>query len=128
MKILSPTVHGVLDYVVVLLFALAPTLFGFTGLPATVSYVLASVHLVMTLCTAFPLGIIKLVPFPLHGGIEVAVVLALAVIPWALGFADVPAARNFFLSAAALIALVVVLTNYRGATATSSAPLRASPA
>jgi hypothetical protein len=31
MKILSASAHGVLDYVTVILFALAPTLFGLTG-------------------------------------------------------------------------------------------------
>ncbi len=121
MKILSPTVHGALDYVVVLLFAVAPTVFGFTGVPATLAYVLAGVHLVMTLCTKFPLGIVKLVPFPIHGMVEVAVVFGLAAAPWLLGFADVLAARNFYLGAAALIAVVVVLTNYRGVPTTRTA-------
>lgn len=121
MKILSPTVHGALDYVVVLLFALAPTLFGFTGVPATLSYVLAGVHLLMTLCTKFPMGVIKLVPFPIHGMVEVAVVLGLVAAPWLFGFSGVLVARNFYLGAAALIAVVVALTNYRGVTATENA-------
>ncbi len=121
MKLLSPSVHGVLDFVVVLLFALAPTVFGFSGLPATLSYALAGVHLLLTLCTAFPMGIVKLVPFPVHGMVEVAVVLALVAAPWVLGFADVIAARNFYLGAAALIAVVVALTNYRGVDATRAA-------
>ena len=121
MKVLSPTVHGVLDYVVVLLFAAAPTVFGFTGVPATLSYVLAGVHLTMTLFTRFPMGLVKVVPFPVHGMVEVAVVVGLVAAPWLFGFNDVPAARNFYLGAAALIGVVVALTNYRGVTETRAA-------
>jgi hypothetical protein len=115
MRLLSPTVHGYIDYFVVILFACAPMLFGFAGVPATLCYVLAAVHLTMTLLTAFPLGVLKVVPFPIHGAIEAVVVLALAVFPWLLGFAEVHAARNFFLFSAAAIAIVVALTNYRAA-------------
>jgi len=73
MRALSPTVHGILDYLVVIAFALAPSLLGLSGVPATISYVLAVVHLLLTLVTAFPLGAVKLVPFPVHGAIEFVV-------------------------------------------------------
>ncbi len=66
MKVLSPTIHGILDYVVVIAFALAPALLGLSGLPAAISYSLAVVHLLLTLATAFPLGAVKLVPLPLQ--------------------------------------------------------------
>lgn len=125
MKVLNARVHGVLDYGVVALFALAPTLFGFEGTPEIACYVVAAVHLVMSLLTAYPLGILKLIPFPLHGRVEVVVVPSLVALPWLLGFSDVLAARNFFLAAAALIAVVVILTNYKSAADSSS---RAVPA
>ncbi len=73
MKILSPTVHGMLDYLVVVGFALAPAVVGFSGLPATISHLLAIVHLGLTLATAFQLGIWKLVPLAVHGAIELIV-------------------------------------------------------
>lgn len=113
LKVLSPRVHGFLDYVVVALFALAPTLFGFGGMPATVAYALAGIHFTLTVLTAFPMGLVKLVPFKVHGVLEAGAMLGILAAPWIFGFADVPAARNFYLGAGALIAGVVVLTNYQ---------------
>ena len=34
MKILNPTVHGYLDFLTVIIFAVAPTVLDFGGLPA----------------------------------------------------------------------------------------------
>lgn len=113
MKIVSPGAHGVLDYVTVVAFALAPTVLGFSGLPATICYVLAAVHLVLTLVTAFGAGLAKVVPFHLHGVIELVVSLVLIVLPWLLGFASVPAARWFFVGAGVVIFVVWLLTAYR---------------
>jgi hypothetical protein len=114
MKVISPSAHGVLDYVTVVAFALAPTVVGFSGLPATICYVLAAVHLVLTLVTAFGAGVAKLVPFHLHGRIELVVSLVLIVLPWLLGFAGVLAARWFFVGAGVVIFLVWLLTAYSG--------------
>ncbi len=123
LKILSPRIHGVLDYAVVALFLLAPTLFRLEGTPATVAYVVAGIHLSLTLLTAFPMGVIKLIPFKVHGVIEVAALLGIAAAPWLFGFSENATARNFYLAAAALIAGVVVLTNYN--TSEARAPQRA---
>lgn len=113
LKVLSPRIHGYLDYVVVALFALAPTVFGFGGTPAIVAYALAGIHLTLTVLTAFPLGLVKLIPFKVHGVLEVGAFLGILVAPWLFGFADQAAARNFFLGAGALIGVVVALTNYQ---------------
>lgn len=119
MKVLNARVHGMLDYVIAALFALAPTLFGFEGTPQIVCYVVAAVHLTLSLFTAYPLSIAKLIPFPLHGKVEMVVVPSLVALPWLAGFSDVTPARNFFLAAAALIAVVALLTNYQSADATA---------
>ena len=113
MKLLSSTVHGFLDYVVVAAFALAPTLFGFGGAAATISYVLAGVHLVLTALTAFPPGLIKLVPATVHGWIELVVAICLIALPFVAGFTG--AARNFYLVAGAVIFVVWLITNYETA-------------
>jgi len=113
MKIISPGAHGALDYVTVVAFALAPTVVGLSGLPATICYVLAAVHLVLTLATAFGAGVVKVVPLHVHGGIELVVSLVLVVLPWILGFAGVVRARWFFVGAGVVIFLVWLLTAYR---------------
>lgn len=69
MKILSPKTYGYLDYAVVAWFLAAPMLFGSTGIGATISYVLAIIYLGLTVLTAFPLGVIKVIPLKFHGAI-----------------------------------------------------------
>ncbi len=121
MKILNARIHGYIDLVVVALFLLGPSLFGFGGTPRIACYVVAAVHLGLTLSTAYPMGLLKLVPFPAHGVVELLVIPSLVALPWVLGFNEVLAARNFFLASAGLVAVVVVLTNYKAADARSHA-------
>ena len=111
-KPITPRLHGALDYAVVLAFLLAPSLFGLVGFAATLAYLLASVHLLMTLLTAFPLGIKGIVPFPLHGTVELVVGGVLAVL--GLVLFDGPA-TGFYLAMGVLILAVWALTDYRAA-------------
>lgn len=115
MKILNPRVHGYLDYAAVLLLALAPTLFGFSGTPAALCYVLAIIQGGMSLMTAYPLGAVKVIPFTVHGGIELATAVFLVLSPWLLGFSDIASARNFFLVAGIGLGGVWLTTNYKAA-------------
>lgn len=112
MRIVDARTHGRLDYLTVLAFAAAPSIFGLTRTPAIVSSALAAVHLALTLITAFPAGAAKIVPLLVHGGIESVVAIALLALPWIFGFASVHAARNFFAGAGVVIFLVWLLTRY----------------
>jgi hypothetical protein len=112
MRILSSRIHGILDYVTVVGFALVPTLLGLDGLPKWICYALAGIHLLLTLLTNFPLGAFKRIPLTLHGLIELIVSIALVILPWVLGFADYAAARYFFVAAGGAIFVVWVLTEY----------------
>ncbi len=59
MKILNTSIHGILDYATVIAFASAPTLLGFSGAPAMLAYLLAAIHLAMTVLTDMPLGLVS---------------------------------------------------------------------
>ncbi len=121
MKLLTPRMHGYLDFVVVAAFALAPSLFSFSQTPARISYVLAVVHLLLTLLTAYPMGVLKLVPFKIHGGVEFVVSFTLVALPFIFGYAGEPAARNFFIAFGIVVFLVWLVTDYDAAdTATAS--------
>ena len=113
MTILSPRAHGFLDLVAVAGFLAAPRLIPLTGLPAMIAYALACVHLLLTLLTDFPLGILRLVPFTAHGAIELVVSVALALLPWLLGFSADHAARNFYAAVGVALFLVWLITEYR---------------
>jgi len=81
---------------------------------AAIAWGLAVVHLLMTLFTRFPLGLVKVIPFPIHGVVElvVGVVLVFAM-PRLLGASLGPPARTFFIGAGAAILAVWALTRYR---------------
>ncbi|MFN9965263.1 MAG: hypothetical protein ACK52N_00165, partial [Lysobacteraceae bacterium] len=62
MKMLNASIHSTLDYVTVVVFASAPTLLDFSGAPAVLAYLLAAVHLAMTVLTDMPFGLVKIIP------------------------------------------------------------------
>jgi hypothetical protein len=115
MKVLNPRTHGYLDYGAVALLALAPTLFGFSAVPAAICYFVAVMQLAMSLTTAYPLSLAKIIPFTVHGAVELGVAFALALSPWLFGFSYEDAARSFFIIAGVGLSLVVLVTNYRAA-------------
>lgn len=110
-KILTPTLHGYLDYVTVVLFLAAPSLLGLTGMVGIFAYVLAIIHLAMTLLTDFPLGVYKLVPFHMHGWVERVVGPGLVLLSFVLGFAQT--ATSFYVLIGIVIILVGLLTDYQ---------------
>src|SRR5258705_1904249 len=111
MKVISDTAHGVLDYLAVAVFAWAPSVLGLTGFAALVSYALAAIHLVMTLLTNMPLGVLKIIPMRLHALVEMLVgpvlVVAALVLPTILGDK-----REFFLVMGLVISAVWLLSSY----------------
>lgn len=111
MKIISDQMHGMLDYLTVAIFALAPSLIGLTDLAALASYALAVIHFGMTLITRMPLGVVKLIPMKLHALVELMVGPVLLV-----GGLLVPAlptvSRIFFVVMGLVIFAVWLLSSY----------------
>jgi len=112
MKIINAKVHGYLDYLVVLIFVCGPVVFHLSTAPAVISYSLAGVHLLLTLLTDFPLGVVKVVPLKWHGIVELIVGPALVALPFVLGFGAEPSAQYFFVVNGIVVSLVWVLTDY----------------
>ena len=57
---------------------------------------MAAIHLTMTLLTAFPLGVAKVIPVKLHKLIETIVGPVLIAVPWILGFSENLTARYVY--------------------------------
>ncbi len=114
MKVISPRVHGYLDFLTVAIFLLAPTLLGLSQLPAMLAYSLAGVHLLVTLASDFPFGVVKLIPFTIHGWIERLIGPSLIALPFIVGFANEEMARNFYIAMGVVIIVVGLLTDYQG--------------
>lgn len=130
MKILNPKKHGVIDYVLVAVWALAPSVLEFSRTPQLVSYASAVALLLLSLITAYPLGALKLIPFTWHRTVEIVVVPTLLAAPWLFRFSEEIAARNFFLVSGVLVGIDVAITHYLNAPANvvgSGGPYRTAP-
>jgi hypothetical protein len=111
-KPITPRIHGILDYALVAVFLNAPMVFGFTGMPASVLYWLAGIHVLMTGFTDFPFGMFKVIPLRVHRAMDLLGGVFLIVAPWVLGFAGEADARNFFVVVGILGLAAVALTDY----------------
>ncbi len=117
MKLLSPRIHGIFDYATAATFAVAPMLFmlGHSRVPIVACHVMAGTLLVVSLLTRYPLGALRIIPFPVHGMIEVVSSVGLVALPWLGGFADQPVARTFFVAAGLSVFTLWLVTDYAAA-------------
>ena len=120
MKFLSPQVHGVLDYLLGALFIAAPFMFGFVSpLAQIISLAIGASVILLSLLTRYPLGVLRVIPFPVHGAVEFVAALALIAMPWFAGFEGVPPARNFFVATGVALFAVWLTTDYKAAELTT---------
>ena len=113
-KFLEPKTHGILDYALIAAFFAAPAIFEFADRATTLSYLIGAVYLGTSLLTRYPLGLLKWIPFPLHGILETLMAVGFIAFPWFFGFAEDAAARNFYVVAGIGLLTIVALTDYRG--------------
>lgn len=111
MKLTSKT-HGAIDYLVVIFLLLSPTLFGLKDTTTLVTYALAVIHLLLTITTKFELGIVKIIPFKIHGTIELIVSIVLIGVALYLGSLEGDVSRNFYISFGIAVFLTWLLTDY----------------
>lgn len=112
MKPINPVVHGVIDYMASAFLLLAPSIFGLVGVPATILYVIGTLQLLMSLMTAYPLGLFKTIPFTVHAGIEASAAVFMIIAPWLFGFNMVPVIRNLYVLSGLAVVAVWSLTDY----------------
>jgi len=116
MKILSSKAHGILDYLFALFLLASPTLFQMEGNLSVITYALGITHLAITALTDFELGLIKMIPFRIHGLIEVFVSLGLAGLAlWFFNDTGNEFGFYYFIILAAVIMLVFILTDFKSA-------------
>jgi hypothetical protein len=90
LRFISTRTHGVLDYVVGALLIVVPYVLGFADGTAAqwVPQALGLVAIGGALLTDYELGVMRVIPMPVHLGIDVASGALLALSPWLFGFAD----------------------------------------
>lgn len=112
MKKLSAGIHGILDYVTVLILLISPSVLNMQTFGENFTYALGSIHLVLTLCTNFKAGVFKIVPLKIHGLIEVIVAAALIVISIGFGFSGNTICFYYYLVFSVLLFMIWLLTDY----------------
>ena len=88
--ILPTRIHGMMDYLMGALLALAPFVFRFGAGPQTMLPVLLGLGMIaVAVFTDYELGMFRLIPMPAHLVLDAVVGLLLAVSPWLFGFAHI---------------------------------------
>ena len=113
MKILSSKAHGIIDYLLVIFLAASPSLFKMGSPLCSITYALAGVHFLMTILTNFEPGLIKVIPFRVHGFIELVVAIGLGSL--SLWFREQGNSLGFYYFAglAAAILIVFNITDFK---------------
>jgi hypothetical protein len=112
MKILTSKLHGIIDYVVVIFLLASPSLFSLPEFTACCTYILAGIHLTLTVLTDFEVGLFKVIPLKIHGTIELTVSLALVAFAFYLGGREGDLARNFYLGFGIAVFLTWLVSDY----------------
>ncbi len=113
MNIISSKMHGIIDYLLIIFVAASPTLFKMEGSLCTITYTLAAIHLAVTLLTDFELGLIKIIPFRIHGLLEIVVTLTLAVLSFWFYRNGNEFGFYFYMVLAIAIMIVFILTDFK---------------
>jgi hypothetical protein len=112
-KVISPRQHAIIDYATAGAFGLGAVLFWKNHKRAAIaSLVCGAAEAGTAMMTDFPGGLVKVIPFELHGKIDVGLAAGLEAIPTLLAFSDDPRAW-FFRGQGLSIAAVTGMTDFR---------------
>jgi hypothetical protein len=114
MRLIGALAHSIIDYALVIIVMIGPSIAGFAGRQATMAYVLGAALLLLSVLTRYPLGILKLIRFPLHGAVELLIALLFLILPWLANFSAGILSRNFFVLIALLMLAIWFMTDFRG--------------
>ena len=91
MRVIPTQIHGYVDYLMGVVLIAAPWLLGFAdgGPEQWVPVVLGAGVIVYSLLTDYELGVMRMIPMPVHLGLDVLGDAFLAISPWLFGFSDV---------------------------------------
>lgn len=112
MKVLNSRIHAVIDYIFVVFLWLSPSMLELPQNVGIMTYLLGGVHLALTLSTNFEFGLIKVIPFKIHGWIELVVSFTLVGLAFYLGKTENELCQNFYFFLAGSVFLTWILSDY----------------
>jgi hypothetical protein len=111
--IISPFVHGLLDYPLAAVLIVLPLVLDFdSGAAKWIAFALGIGAAVLAVGTAWSTGIVRIIPPLLHGYTDVAVTVALIVLPFIVGFSSHTTALVFYLIVGAGGLLATLATRF----------------
>src|SRR3954468_4774425 len=113
-KIVPAWLHGIGDYGAGLALVIVALAVGGTDKAVLTGVVLGAVLLAVSLVTRYPLGLVKLVPFPVHSAGDYLGALLLILAPFALDFTDSDGGlAAFYIVVGAVVLLLSLVTDYQ---------------
>ena len=111
--IISPFIHGLLDYPLAAVLIVLPLVLDFNDDPAKwIAFAFGIGAAVLAVGTAWQTGIVRVIPPLLHGYADIAVTVALIVLPFIVGFTSHTTALVFYLVVGAGGLLATLATRF----------------
>ncbi|MBL4678016.1 MAG: hypothetical protein JKY70_17690 [Mucilaginibacter sp.] len=111
MKLISPKLHGIIDYFLIIFLFLSPVLFGLPGDTGPIVYGLAVLQLVLTVITNYSSGLFRAIPLKLHGVIELLICIGLIAAAYTIFEYD-ERSQKFCIGLGAFWFIVVIFSDY----------------
>jgi hypothetical protein len=111
--IIPPIVHGLLDYPLAAVLIVMPLVLDFDYGPAKwIAFAFGIGAAGLAVGTAWSTGIVRVIPPLLHGYADIAVTVALILLPFAVGFASHTRALVFYLIVGVASLLATLATRF----------------
>lgn len=111
--IVPPQIHGILDYPLAALLIVGPLEIGFDNAAAKwIAFAFGIGAAVLAVGTAWPTGIVRIIPPLLHGYADITVTVALIVLPFIIGFSGHTTALVFYLAVGAAGLVATLATRF----------------
>src|SRR3954465_15724334 len=121
-KLLAAWFPAIADYAVAALLIFVPLIAGGSDKAVATGIVVGVVVAVVSMLTRYPLGVVKVLPFPVHSAGDYLAAALLVIAPFALSFNDSDTGLSAFYIASGIAVLAVsLITNYQ------NSPKRAPP-
>ena len=122
MRLIGAWSHAIIDYLMALILTIGPSVAGFNGRQAKYAYLLAAIMFTLALLTRYPVGLVRVLRFWLHGAVELVLAVLILILPWLANFSRGVHSRNFFVLTALLMLAIWFMTDFRGVRDRHAAP------
>ncbi|MFD0766730.1 hypothetical protein ACFQZI_17855 [Mucilaginibacter lutimaris] len=111
MKLISPKLHGLIDYVLIIFLFASPVLFAMPKDVATYTYAIATGQLILTVITDYSYGMFRMVSLRLHQVIDVIISIGIIVAAFTLFEYD-ERSKPYYAGLGIFWLIITVFTDY----------------